>query len=157
LADRNSSEVRFQRANFVVSDLDRALILYRDVLGMEIAFIKDSESDSYSYPVFDVDRGAVLRFAVLSTASQPRVMALTEVRGTRLAPVPHPRRSAIVLNIEDIDGTVQRAQQNGFHVYDEEVLETQDGRTGREVGMVDDDDNLVVIYNITQQAPQSTQ
>ncbi len=149
----NPADVRFQRANFVVSDLDRALVMYRDVLGMQIEFIKDSEPDSYSYPVFSIDSSAVLRFAVLSTASQPRVMALTEVKGVSLPSVPYPRRSAIVLNIDDIDGAVRRAQENDFHVYDEERLETQDGRIGREVGLVDDDDNLIVIYNITRPAP----
>lgn len=153
MADSIQNDVRFQRANFIVSGLDRALILYRDVLGLQIEFIKDSEPDSYSYPVFKIDSNATLRFAVLSTKSQPRVMALTEVTGIALPSVPYPRRSAIVLNIDDIDGTVSRARHHDFHVYDEERLETQDGRIGREVGIVDDDDNLVVIYNITQPAP----
>ena len=148
----DESGVRFQRANFVVSDLDRALAMYRDVLGMSVEFVKDSEPDSYSYPVFEIDKKAVLRFAVLSTASQPRVMALTEVRGVALPPVPNPRRGAIVLDIDDIDGTLRRAREHGFKVYDEERLETQDGRIGREIGLVDDDDNLTVIYTITQQA-----
>ena len=31
---------------------------------------------------------------------------------------------------------------------DESVLETHDGRSGREVGIVDVDGNLVVIYHI---------
>lgn len=153
MVDTVHADVRFQRANFIVSDLDRALALYRDVLGLQVEFIKDSESDSYSYPVFKIDPVATLRFAVLSTSTQPRVMALTEVRGVPLPRVPDPRRSAIVLNIDDIDGAVERATKQGFKVYEEELLETQDGRTGREVGMVDDDDNLVVIYNITSQAP----
>ena len=133
--------------------LDRALVLYRDVLGMQIAFIKDSEPDSYSYPVFEIDPRASLRFAVLSTEKQERVMALTEIKGVELPKVQSPRRSAIVLNIDDVDGVVQRATRHGFFVYDEERLETQDGRIGREVGIVDQDDNLVVIYNITQSAP----
>jgi hypothetical protein len=40
------------------------------------------------------------------------------------------------------------ARALGLTVYDEEVLKTQDGRTGREIGIVDFDDNLVVIYKI---------
>lgn len=148
----DASGVRLQRANFVVSDLERALVMYRDVLGMSVEFIKDSEPDSYSYPVFEIDSKAKLRFAVLSTATQPRVMALTEVSGVELPPVPRPRRSAIVLDIEDIDGTLSRAREHGFRVYPEERLKTQDGRVGREIGLVDDDDNLVVIYTITRQA-----
>ena len=142
------SEVRFQRANFLVSDLERSLRFYRDILGFRVDFIKDSEADSYSYPVFEIPRDRAMRFAVLSTASQVRVMALTEVAG-ELPAVPFPRRSAIVLEIPDIDGVVAASRQAGLTVYDEEHLVTQDGREGREVGIADEDGNLVVIYFIT--------
>ena len=64
-----------------------------------------------------------------------------------------PRRAAIVLDIADIDGVVAKSKAAGLHVYDEEHLVTNDGREGREVGIVDFDDNLVVIYHITS-APQ---
>jgi catechol 2,3-dioxygenase-like lactoylglutathione lyase family enzyme len=145
------SEPRFQRANFVVSDIDRALPFYRDILGFKVDFIKESDEASYSYPVFEIERDRKLRFAVLSTASQQRVMALTEISG-HLPASPMPRRSAIVMEIPDIDGVVRASREAGLKVYDEERLVTQDGRVGREVGIVDADDNLVVIYFITQQA-----
>ena len=144
--------VRFQRANFIVADLDRALTLYRDILGFDLEFVKDSPDDSYSYPVFEIDRQANMRFAVLSTQTQPRVMALTEIKNLELPSLPLPRRSAIVLDIPDIDGVVSQWQATGLTVHDEERLETHDGRIGREVGMLDYDDNLVVIYHITEQA-----
>lgn len=140
--------VRFQRANFIVTDLDRALNLYRDILGLQVEFIKDSEPDSYSYPVFEIDQNAKLRFAVLSTADQPRVMALTEIQGIDIQALNRPRRAAIVLDIPDIDGVLTDCAAQGFSTYPEERLETHDGRIGREVGIVDDDDNLVVIYYI---------
>ena len=143
--------VRFQLANFLVRDLGRALGFYRDILGFKVDFIKDSEADSYSYPVFEIPRDRAMRFAVLSTESQVRVMALTEVAG-ELPEVPFPRRSAIVLEIPDIDGVVAASRQAGLTVYDEEHLVTQDGREGREVGIADADGNLVVIYYITSQA-----
>jgi catechol 2,3-dioxygenase-like lactoylglutathione lyase family enzyme len=145
------NEPRFQRANYVVSDLDRALVFYRDILGFTVDFIKDSEDDSYSYPVFEIDRGRSMKFAVLSTASQPRVMALTEIAGP-LPELPMPRRSAIVVEAPDVDGVVAASRDAGLQVYDEEHLVTQDGREGREVGIVDADGNLVVIYYITSQA-----
>ena len=75
-------------------------------------------------------------------------MALTEVTGHTLAPVPHPRRSAIVLEIDDPDAVMAGARALGLPVYDEAVLHTKDGRVGREIGIVDFDDNLVVIYKI---------
>lgn len=143
------SGVRFQRGNHVVADLDRALAFYEGVIGFDVTFTLPPNPHSYSYAVFDIPRDAVMRFCVLSTATQERVMALTEVKGIDLAPLPHPRRSAIVLEIDDPDAVIAGAKALGLTVYPEEVLKTKDGRIGREIGIVDADDNLVVIYKIT--------
>lgn len=143
------SGVRFQRGNHVVANLDLALTFYRDVLGFDVTFILPHNPESYSYPVFDIPAAAQMRFCVLSTATQERVMALTEITNVPLAPVPHPRRSAIVLEVDDPDAVMAQAQALGLKVYDEAVLLTKDGRRGREIGIVDFDDNLVVIYQIT--------
>ncbi|MFM2409789.1 MAG: hypothetical protein RL481_617 [Pseudomonadota bacterium] len=145
--------IRFQRGNHVVADLEKALAFYRDVLGFDVTYILPPNPDSYSYPVFDIPREAVMHFCVLSTPTQERVMALTEIKGIDLPPVPHPRRSAIVLEIADPDTVVAGARALGLQVYDEEVLRTKDGRVGREIGIVDFDDNLVVIYKITGEQP----
>lgn len=142
----NQSPVRFQRANFVVSDLDRALQFYRDILGFAVEYVQDSPADSYSYTVFEIDRSATLRFAVLSAPGQPRVMALTEVRGVTLRHCPDPKRAAIVLEVADFDYVIERAVAWGLVVHPEEKLVTHDGRVGREQGIVDHDGNLVVIY-----------
>jgi len=142
--------VRFQRGNFVVADLDRALTFYRDVLGFEVAYQQGHNPDSYSIPVFNIPEGAELGFCTLSTRDQVRVMALTEIKGVELPPVPPPRRSAIVLDIADPDRVMDGARSLGLTVYPEERLETNDGRVGREVGIVDFDDNLVVIYTILE-------
>ncbi len=143
------SGVRFQRGNHVVADLDRALTFYEGVLGFDVTFILPHNPESYSFPVFAIPADAQMRFCVLSTQSQERVMALTEIAGITLAPVPHPRRSAIVLEIDDPDAVMAGARALGLTVHDEAVLKTKDGRIGREIGIVDFDDNLVVIYKIT--------
>jgi catechol 2,3-dioxygenase-like lactoylglutathione lyase family enzyme len=143
------SGLRFQRGNHVVADLDRALTFYRDVLGFTVYYMLPHNPDSYSISVFDIPPGAQMRFATLSTASQERVMALTEIAGIALPPVPHPRRSAIVLEVADPDAAIAGALALGLIVYPEEVLRTPDGRIGREIGIVDFDDNLIVIYCIT--------
>lgn len=146
--------LRLQRPNLVVADLERSLRLYRDILGFRVDFIKDSPDDSYSYPVFEIPSHAPLRFAVLSANDeQPRSLALTEIRGVDLPPSPLPRRNALVLNIETIAEVLAALADEGMHVYPEERLETQDGRIGREIGFVDHDGHLVVIYCITQAAP----
>lgn len=148
MSDPKRDPVRFQRANFCVQNLERSYAFYCDVLGMSVTFEKDSEPDSYSYPVFGIDPKHSLRFAILSTPSQPRVMALTEIQDDNLGPSPLPRRAAIVLDIADIDGVVVAAKKLGLTVFEEDELETHDGRIGREVGILDHDENLVVIYNL---------
>lgn len=142
-----NQSLRFQRGNYVVRDIDRSLTFYRDVLGFRLDFIKDSPDDSYSYPVFEIEKNHKLRFAVLSTEDQVRVMALTEVPA-ELESQPFPRRAAIVLEVGDVDAICAGAEAAGLHVYEEEELHTHDGRIGREVGIVDFDGNLVVIYHI---------
>lgn len=147
----NKAPLRFQRANFVVADLERSLTFYRDVLGFAVAYRTGHNPDSYSIPVFNIPEGAELGFCTLSTRDQVRVMALTEIKGVPLPPVPAPRRSAIVLDVEDPDAVILGAQSLGLSVYPEERLETNDGRVGREIGIVDFDDNLVVIYKILEE------
>ena len=142
--------VRFQRGNFVVSDLDRALTVYRDVLRFDVAYQTGHNPDSYSIPVFNIPEGAELGFYTLSTRDQIRVMALTEIKGIPLPSVPAPRRSAIVLDVADPDEILEGARALGLTVYPEERLETNDGRIGREIGIVDFDDNLIVIYTILE-------
>lgn len=142
--------VRFQRANFVVADLDRALTFYRDVLGFEVTYRKGHNPESYSIPVFEIPDGAELGFAILSLPGQPRVMALSEIGKIALAPTPYPRRSAIVLDVQDPDVVMDKARALGLQVYPEGRLETHDGRIGREIGIVDFDDNLIVIYLIPE-------
>jgi len=142
--------VRFQRGNFVVADLDRALTFYEEVLGFEVEYRLGDNPDSYSRPVFDIPDGATLGFVTLNLPNQRRVMALSEITGVVMEPVPHPRRSAIVLETQDPDAVTAGARALGLTVFDEEVLKTSDGRVGREIGIVDFDDNLVVIYKISE-------
>lgn len=145
-------DIRLQRANHVVADIDRALTFYVDVLGFSLVFIKDSAQDSYSYDVFEIDKSNKMRFAVLGTPDQPNVMALTEVPS--VTPIEAtPRRSTIVLEITEIDRVVEQSKALGLTVYPEDKLITKDGREGREIGIVDFDGNLVVIYLITKAAP----
>ncbi len=146
----DKASVRFQRGNFVVADLDRALTFYRDVLGFDVAYQHGHNPNSYSIPLFNIPDGAELGFCTLSTRDQVRVMALTEIKGIDLPPVPAPRRSAIVLDVADPDAIMTGARALGLTVFPEERLETNDGRIGREVGIVDFDDNLIVIYTILE-------
>ena len=66
--------VRFQRANYIVSDLKKSLELYCDVLGFINKYESDAPNDSYSYDVFEVDHSKKIRWAGLGTENKLRVM-----------------------------------------------------------------------------------
>ena len=140
--------MRFQRTNYLVSDANRALLFYRDILGMTLDFMKQSEDDSYSYEVFNINKGKPIEFAILSYKDQPRVMALTILGEDNLGKNPLPRRSAICIEVDDVDDVLNKCREHGFHCFKEEHLVTHDGREGREVGILDDDGNLTLIYKI---------
>ena len=140
--------MRFQRANYLVGNKERALLLYRDILGMNLDFMKVSEEDSYSYDVFDIDDSLPIEFALLSYDDQPRVMALTILGDGNLEQNPTPRRTAICIEVNDVGDIVSKCKANDFHCYRDDHLITHDGREGKEVGILDDDGNLVVIYKI---------
>ncbi len=140
--------MRFQRANYVVQDLDRALTLYRDILGFAVAFVKNSEPTSYSYEVFEIPHIAKLRFAVLSLGEQTNVLALTEITNLSLPTRSAPNLAALVLECQPFDEVCRAVRELGLTIFEEGSLVTKDGRTGREQGFLDFDGNLIVIYKI---------
>ena len=150
-----SGGIRFQRGNIVVADMDRALEIYRDILGLTVEYTKESEPTSYSYPVFEIPHEAKLRFATLNAGpGQRRVLALTEITGVKLGALPLPRPCALVFEVPDMDSVLDGLRaRDDVRVYDEETLRTQDGRVGREIGFVDPDGHLIVLYNISSVAP----
>ena len=66
-------------------------------------------------------------------------MALTEIKGVPLPPVPAPRPSLIVLDVADPHACLAGARSLGLTVYPEERLETNNGGIGREIGIIDFD------------------
>ena len=61
---------------------------------------------------------------------------------------PLPRRSAICIEVDNVDQILSKCREHNFQCFKEEHLVTHDGREGREVGILDDDGNLTLIYKI---------
>ena len=138
-----------KRINLCVADMERSLKVYRDILGFTVNHMKDSDSDTYSYPVFVFPKEAKLRFATLDTPTQERTLAITEVRGVTLPKLPIPHTSAVVINCINMDEVVAKAKAMGLKVVPEQPLPGPDGKPkGRETAFVDPDGHLVVLYKM---------
>lgn len=141
-----------KRINLCVADMERSLKVYRDILGFTVNHLKDSASDSYSYPVFMFPKEAKLRFATLDSPTQERTLALTEVRGITPPKMPIPHMTAVVLNCVNFDEVVTKAKAMGLKVVPEQPLPDLDGKPkGRETAFVDPDGHLVVLYKMLNQ------
>ena len=141
-----------KRINLCVADMERSLKVYRDILGFTVNYMKDSASDSYSYPVFMFPKEAKLRFDTLDSPTQERTFALTEVRGIELPKLPVPHMTAVVLNCINFDEVVAKATAMGLKVIPEQALPDLDGKPkGRETAFVDPDGHLIVLYKMLNQ------
>lgn len=140
-----------KRPALVVDNLERSLEMYQDILGFKVQFIKASAADSYSYDVFNIPRHITMRFATL-TADGPEVavLGLIEAPGAQVRADPAAlRSSAVVIHVDDLDGVVARLRQlNDVTILPEFALQTQDGRKGREVAMIDRDGHAILLYHI---------
>lgn len=143
-----SGAIQIKRPNLVVSDLDRALRVYRDILGFKVFAVTDSGPDSYSYPVFQFPKDAKLRMATLSTDTGVRILALTELSGSPLPPKPVPHRDAIVIEVRGIEEIIARARAAGLHVVPPRTSKTPEGQTFIEQAFEDADGHLVVLYEM---------
>ena len=142
----------FKRANLCVADLDRSLAIYRDILGFTVDYQKDSKEDSYSYPVFKFPKEAKMRFATLNSPTQERTLALTEVKGIDLPPMPLPHMAATVINCPAFDEVMEKAEAAGLEIVTPQTLPDLDGNPkGREGAFVDPDGHLIVIYALNDQ------
>jgi catechol 2,3-dioxygenase-like lactoylglutathione lyase family enzyme len=138
----------FQRAALVVNDLEKALAVYRDLLGFTLEFVGDRESDAYAYEIFAIPEKVPIRFAALSSASQQRTLALIEAPG-HAASLGDARRVATVIQVPSVVETTARVRALGLEAHEPRTeLEPANGPPRTEGGFYDHDGHTVVIYNL---------
>ena len=140
--------VQIKRPNLVVADMDRALRVYRDILGFTVFANEASGPESYSYPVFKFPKEARLRMATLSSATGVRILALTELTGAPLPPKPVPHRDAIVVEVRGIEQIMEKVKAEGLPTVPPKSSKTPEGLTFIEQAFEDHDGHLVVLYEM---------
>lgn len=137
----------FKRTNLLVSDAERSLKIYHDILGFSIFSQSKSKPDSYSYPVFKIPKEAEISFITLSSPTQERTLALTEVKGIELPKPGIPLMTAAVIKVGDLKGTMEKITAL--------ELETTEPRRAKnhefyflEQAFIDFDGHLIVLYEL---------
>jgi len=138
----------FKRNTILVADIEESLKIYRDILGFSVHNIKDSDEDSYSYPVFRLPKEAKIRFCTLDSPDQVRTFALTEVKGIELPKERFPHMSTSVIRVKDIEQTMEKIKALGLYTTELEVDENTNGFTFKEQAFVDFDGHLIVVYEL---------
>ena len=146
----NMTGTHFKRTTLLVSDLEKSLTIYKDILGFTIHKISESDEDSYSYPVFKIPKEAKIRFCTLDSPDQIRTLALTEVKGISLPRPQTPYMTAAVIRVENLPEVMKRIESLGLEFTDIKIDESSDGLLFMEQSFVDFDGHLVVLYEMTQ-------
>ena len=142
------------RHSILVSELERSLTLYRDVLGLEVSRINETSADSYSYVFFDIEPGSMKRFAYLDgDDGRKNVLGIGEVPGLDTKLPKRPRSVAWVQTVADVEGVMEQVEALGLELVPPlEFLSREAGKPGIETGVVDWDGHLVMFYGLKREA-----
>ncbi len=144
------------RHSILVSDLERSLTLYRDILGLELSRVSETGPDSYSYVFFNIEPGAMKRFAYLSGGQgYTDVLGIGEVPGIELNLPNSPRAVAWVQTVADVEGVMEQVEALGLELIPPtEFMSREAGRPGLEAGVIDFDGHLLLFYGLKREAQE---
>lgn len=133
-----------RRPTLVVHDMEGALTLYRDILGLKLGRLNQDPPDSYVFTTFNIPAGTNVMHATLDTDKGARVLSLVEVK-TMSVPdsANNLRTSAILINANGRLADIRtRLIKEGYTVYPNHAL----GKTGMEFAFIDNDGHLIALY-----------
>lgn len=139
--------LQYKRITLVVADIDRSLTIYQDILGFTTNYIKDSANDSYSYPVFNIPKGAKIRFGAFDSPTQERTLGLTEVKGCPLPKNDGIRMHASVIQVDDLATKMKKIKKLGLETT-EPFIDSNEYARFIEQSFIDFDGHLVVLYEL---------
>ncbi|NET35747.1 MAG: VOC family protein [Cyanothece sp. SIO1E1] len=135
-----------KRPCLLVADLERSLKLYRDILGFTLDYMSAADPESYLYKVFQIPAQAQLTFAALNTEHEIRAIALTEVKGVPLPPLPLPHRVGIVIQVNDVSAVIAQMIKLGLTIVEPSFFTAPPNLSFTEQGFYDFDGHLIVLY-----------
>jgi len=146
--------LRVKRPLLIVSDLERSLKFYVDVIGLELYSVDpyyDRNPQSLGYEMFGVAQGARKRMAMLNTSNEIRGITLQEIKDMPVKFEQRPRAFTVLFETDDLFGIRQRAQAAGFRIIEPQLADipetTQTPRLRfAELAVIDPDDHVVAFF-----------
>ncbi|MCC7085080.1 MAG: VOC family protein [Pirellulales bacterium] len=138
---------RVHHHTFTVSDMDRSLQFYRDLLGLKVMYDKLREN----LPAYDqvmAMRDVRLRVVLLNDPAEQSIIALLQY----LHPVPQRREmkmtffgsTALAVQTDDLDADYRRLRASGVPFTSEPVDVVRDGKLAARLAYALDPDEIVV-------------
>ena len=141
--------IMLKRVPIVVSDMERSLKLYRDILGLTVESDKLMKPDAHDERVFNVPPGGLSRSVKFNLGpDQIRAIGLFEVKGYKGKDPKAPHDHGVVFRVNRIDDIHTKAKAAGIRIVDFVDLTTSAGEKGRELTMLDPDGHLVLVYQV---------
>ena len=146
--------LRVKRPLVIVSDLERSLDFYVDVVGLEVYKIDpyyNRDPKSLGYELFDVPVGARKRMAMLNTSDEVRGLTIQEIKDMEFDFKGKPRAFTILFETDDLVGIRRRAAAAGFRVIEPLIVEIPETNAAprlrfMEFGIIDPDNHVVSFF-----------
>ena len=135
-----------KRPCLIVSNLQRSLKLYQDILGFELIYQNQASPDSYLYRVFSLPLKAQVTFAAFNTLNEPRALALVEVKAFSLPARPMPYSCALVIQVSSLESRIAAIRELGLAVIEPNRFKTEHNLSFIEQALSDFDGNRIMLY-----------
>ena len=135
-----------KRPCLIVSNLQRSLKLYQDILGFELIYQNQASPGSYLYHVFGLPSEAEVTFAAFNTQHEPRALALVEVKAFLLPARPMPYSCALVIQVSSLESRIAEIRQLGLAVVEPNRFKTEHNLSFIEQALSDFDGNRIMLY-----------
>jgi len=134
------------RSHLLVSDMERALTVYRDILGFKVNFLVDSLG--VTYPMFDLDKSAKCRTAFISEGRGAfGSLAMTEARGVELPKRQAPHAFVVIIEVKEGRLPEIREKINALGLENHEPMEL-DNPPRTDWSFTDYDGHRIVVFEI---------
>ena len=145
----NSQAIQLKRSVVMVSNLERALSIYRDFLGFTENYRQTSETDTFSHLLFGIPSDISTDFITLDLREHERVLALVAVNDPEL--LPQDPRAGLVVQVISVEQAMDKAQTLGLKCLPiRHELAPENGPPRSESAFYDFDGNPIVIFDLKE-------